>query len=421
MSEGAPNAPVALASRATGALAAGTVAAYAAMYVTQPLLPLLSAEFGVAPATAGLSVSAVVLAIAAGSFLAGPLSDALGRKAVMVGSLALLVAPTLACAAAATFPQLVLLRAAQGLLIPGVTAVAVAWAGDHYAPGRLRTAVGVVIAASVTGGLLGRVLSGVVASQAGWRAAFVVSAGVTAAGALGMARELPGGGSRGAPWRGAFGGMLRHLGDRRLLGGFALAFCLFFAFIAVFTYLPYRLAAPPFRLSTDAIAAAYLVYVAGIVVSPAAGRLATRLSPVTLIQGGLAVSAAGVAITLSGSLAMLVAGLLVLVVGMFTAQAIGPSYVNENAREAKGGANALYLAAYYLGGTLGSWLPGHAWQRWGWPGVAAASLVALAAASIAVGVLCREAGGPTGRPSQAGPLARAVRRRPGSAGRPRRR
>jgi YNFM family putative membrane transporter len=120
----------------------GTVAAYAAMYVTQPLLPMLSGEFGIPPATAGLSVSAVVLAIAAGSFLAGPLSDALGRKTVMVGSLALLVLPTLACAMARTFPELVALRAVQGLLIPGVTAVAVAWAGDHYAPGQLRTAVG---------------------------------------------------------------------------------------------------------------------------------------------------------------------------------------------------------------------------------------------------------------------------------------
>jgi YNFM family putative membrane transporter len=365
---------VPLRSRATGALCTGTVAAYAAMYVTQPLLPLLSA---------------VVLAIAAGSFLAGPLSDALGRKAVMVGSLLLLVLPTLACAAARSFPELVALRAAQGLLIPGVTAVSVAWAGDHFAPGQLRAAVGAVIAASVAGGLLGRVASGLVAAQGGWRAAFLLSAAITAAGAAGMWFELPGGGSPAAPWRGALRGMLRHLGDRRLLGGFALAFCLFFAFIAIFTYLPYRLAAPPFRLSTDAIASAYLVYVVGIVASPLAGRLAARVAPERIMLAGLAISAAGVAVTLSGSLAVLVGGLLVLVVGMFTAQALGPSYVNETAREAKGGASALYLAFYYLGGTLGSWLPGLAWQRWGWNGVAGASLLALCAAALAVSLLCR--------------------------------
>ena len=189
--------------------------------------------------------------------------------------------------------------------------------------------------------------------------------------------------------------MLRHLRDRRLLGGFALAFCLFFAFIAVFTYLPYRLAAPPFRLSTDAIASAYLVYVVGIAASPLAGRLAARVAPERIMLAGLAISAAGVAVTLSGSLAVLVTGLLVLVVGMFTAQALGPSYVNETATEAKGGASALYLAFYYLGGTLGSWLPGLAWQRWGWAGVAGSSLLALGAAALAVSILCRPGGGPS--------------------------
>jgi YNFM family putative membrane transporter len=388
---------VPLRSRATGALCAGTIAAYAAMYVTQPLLPLLSAEFHVAPATAGLTVSAVVLAIAAGSFVAGPLSDAVGRKRVMVGALVLLLLPTLGCAVARTFPELVFLRAVQGLLIPGVTAVAVAWAGDHYAPSQLRTSVGAIIAASVAGGLLGRVASGFAAERGGWRTAFLVSAVVTAAGAAGMWLELPRGAPARAPWRGAFAGMFRHLGDRRLLGGFALAFCLFFGFIAVFTYLPYRLAAAPFRLSTDAISYAYLVYLAGIVVSPLAGRLATRVAPERLMLVGLALSAVGVAVTLANSLPVLVAGLLILVVGMFTAQALGPSWVNEAATQSKGGANALYLAFYYAGGTLGSWLPGLAWERWGWPGVALSSAAAIGAGAVAVGTLCRPAR-PSARP-----------------------
>ncbi len=46
------------------ALYAGTVAAYGDMYVTQSILPVLAAEFGVGAARAGLTVSAVVLAIA---------------------------------------------------------------------------------------------------------------------------------------------------------------------------------------------------------------------------------------------------------------------------------------------------------------------------------------------------------------------
>ena len=86
------------------ALYAGTVAAYADMYVTQPVLPLLSREFGVGPARAGLTVSAVVLAIAATSSAYGPLSDALGRRRVMAGATAALAVATLACAFAPGSP-----------------------------------------------------------------------------------------------------------------------------------------------------------------------------------------------------------------------------------------------------------------------------------------------------------------------------
>jgi YNFM family putative membrane transporter len=115
----------------------GTVAAYADMSLTQPILPLLSREFGVGPARAGFTVSAVVLAIAAASSFYGPLSDVLGRKHVMVGATALRAAATLACAFAPTFGMLVVLRAVQGVLVPGTTAVVVVVAG--------------IIAASVVG------------------------------------------------------------------------------------------------------------------------------------------------------------------------------------------------------------------------------------------------------------------------------
>ena len=88
--------------RETAALYAGTIAVYSDMYITQPVLPVLSREFGVGPARAGLTVSAVVLAIAAASSFYGPLSDALGRRRVMAGATALLAVATVACAFAPT-------------------------------------------------------------------------------------------------------------------------------------------------------------------------------------------------------------------------------------------------------------------------------------------------------------------------------
>lgn len=372
------------------ALYLGTAAVYADMYVTQPVLPLLSRDFGVVPAKAGLTVSAVVFAIAIASAAHGALSDALGRKRVMVGATALLAVPTLLCAFAGSFGALVAWRAAQGLLIPGMTAVAVAYVGDEFEPRDVGPVVGGYIAASVAGGLAGRVVSGAVSAHLGWRAAFALFAATTLAAAALMAAALP---SRRPPAHdgraGPPGGMLAHLRDRRLAGAYLVGLTLFFGFIGVFTYLPYRLVAPPFGLSTGIVSSVYLVYVAGVVVSPVAGRLSGRIPPERLMAAGLALSVAGVCMTLLPSLAAVVAGLLVLCAGMFTAQSIAPSYVNVNARGAKGGASALYLALYYAGGTLGSSLPGLAWQRWAWPGVVAACVAALLAGLAAVLLLCR--------------------------------
>jgi YNFM family putative membrane transporter len=371
------------------ALYAATIACYADMYLTQPVLPVLSREFGIAPAKAGLSVSAVVFAIAAASSFYGPLSDALGRKRVMVGAAALLAIPTALCAATDTFAPLLALRAAQGVLIPGVTAVSIAYAGDRVERSRLTVVVGGIIAASVAGGLLGRVAGGLIASALGWRASFVIFSGVTLATAALLARGLDG--QRSAErvaWTSAYGGMLAHLLDRRLLGAFLIGFALFFGFIGIFTYLPYHLSAAPYHLSTAAVSTVYAVYVAGIVVSPIAGRLAAHVSSRLLMAVGLAIAATGMAATLLRPLAAIVVALVVLCVGMFTAQSIAPSFVNASAPRAKGGANALYLSFYYLGGTLGSVVPGLAWQAWRWPGVVAVCVASLGLAVLADAFLC---------------------------------
>jgi len=375
--------------RETAALYLATIACYADMYLTQPVLPELSREFGVAPAQAGLTVSAVVLAIAAASTLYGALSDALGRRRVMVASAALLVVPTLACAFAPSFRALLALRALQGAFIPGVTAVSVAYAGDRWPPDRLTRVVAGIMGAAVAGGLLGRVMAGPVTAAFGWRATFLVGAAVTAVAAAGLARELgPAPARQPLALHRAWAGVMGHLREPRLLGAFLIGASLFFGWMGLFTFLPYHLTSGRYRLPTALVSSVYLVYTAGVVASPMAGRLAQRFPPRAVMAAGLAAGACGAALTLAGPLPVVLAGLVVFVGGAYTAQAVAPSFVNASARVAKGGANALYLSFYYVGGTLGSSLPGLAWQRWRWPGVVVICFAALAAALAADGLLC---------------------------------
>jgi YNFM family putative membrane transporter len=376
------------------ALFMATASVFADMYVTQPLLPILSNEYGVAPAVAGTTISAVVLTTALFSSAYGPLGDVLGRKPVMVGSCALLGIATLICPSAPSFAALVAMRGVQGALVPGVSAVAVAYIGDAFAGARAGAFVGAYIAATVTGGLLGRVVTGLLADRFGWHAAFYAFGALTLAGAAAMGfalRANPRPPSRRgllSDWLAAYREMALHLRNPRLFGAFLIGATLFFGFIGVFTYLPYYLSAAPFRLSTSAISWFFGAYLAGVIVSPIAGRASSRVPQRALMALGIVVAASGIALTLMPSLGWIATGVVVLCLGMFTAQSVAPAFVNRIAPVAKGGANALYHTFYYVGAVFGSTLPGLAWQRFAWPGVAAACLAGLAVALCSDWLLC---------------------------------
>lgn len=366
------------------------IAVFADLYTTQPILPILSQRFGVSAGTAGLTISVVVLMIAFISATYGFLSDILGRKPVMVAACALLAVPTFLCAVAPTFETLLLFRALQGLFMPGFTAVAVAYLGDHYAGADLGPKVGGWIAATVAGGLSGRVASGLIASWINWRAPFIFFGLWTLVAAIALGRLLP-------PQQGvqrvelslAYRGMFGHFRNRRLVGSFIIGAGVFFATIGVFTYLPYYLTAPPFRLSTAVVSSIYLVYFAGVATSLITARLTRSISGQKVMAVGLAIAALGVLITEVKSIPMVLLGLVVLCIGMFTVQSTAPAFVNSNAHAAKGGAGALYTSFYYFGASFGSAIPGYALQSWGWTGVVSTCLAALMIGLLADLVLCR--------------------------------
>ncbi len=376
------------------ALYLATTAAFADMYVTQPILPQLAGDFGVSAATAGLTISAVVLTTALSSSAYGPLSEVLGRRPLMVWGSLLLAVATFACGFASSFGMLVALRALQGVLVPCISALAVAYIHDDLSGYDAGTVVGGYVAASVAGGLTGRIVSGLVADAYGWHSTFAVFAALTLAGALSLAFTLRGSSVR--PSRAnvlhdlaaSYGGMLGHLRDVRLVGAFAIGAALFFAFIGVFTYLPFYLTAAPFHLTTAAISWLYASYLAGVLVSPVAGRLSRRFSRRLIMGAGIAIAMAAIVALLAHALVVIIVACVVLCAGMFLAQPIAPTYVALTAGEAKGSATALYQSFYYLGGVFGSTLPGLAWDRWAWPGVVATCSASLVVALLADLLLC---------------------------------
>ena len=189
-----------------GALLALGLAGFCAflnVYAAQPLLPLLTATFGASKAAAGLTVSAPNLAVA----LAAPLVSARAARyplhRVIAAALLALSVPTLLAATADSLPALIGWRFVQGLAVPGVYAVGMAYAASTWPPATLGRATAALVTGNVLGGFFGRTIAGFSAEAGGWRSAFVVLGLLTAAGAAATWWLLPApDGATSTPYRG---------------------------------------------------------------------------------------------------------------------------------------------------------------------------------------------------------------------------
>ena len=374
------------------AISLAAFCAFLDLYAPQAVLPRLRDELGVSAGDAGLLVSATTFAIALIAPFTGTVADVLGRKRVIAIAMAALVVPTVLVALATSLPMLVLWRFVQGLLLPPVFAVTIAYIAEEFSPREATGVTGLYISASSLGGFLGRFLTGILAEHLGWRDAFLVLAAVTLACAAGVALLLP-------PERGftradgvlsAARQMLRHLTDRRLVAIYAVGFGVLFTFVATFTYVNFHLAAAPYRLSPSGLGAIFAVYLMGSLVAPLTGRGVARFGRRRLVVGLIVFWGAGLALTLLPSLGAIVAGLALGVGCGFVCQAVATGFVALSVPTGRSSAIGLYATCYYLGGSAGGVLPALAWNAAGWPGCVALLLGVLLLLAVVVELSWRD-------------------------------
>lgn len=349
------------------------------VYATQTLLPLLSRLFSASKFQVSLTVSATTVAIALAAPAVGLLAERFGRRQTMVASVSLLTLPILLAATSPTLHWLIGWRFAQGLLMPGIIAVTIAYISEEWAAGGAAAVMAAYVAGNVLGGVTGRFLSGMIAEHFGWRMSFVALGALNALGAAAVWKWLPhpritaAGGSL----RGAARDMLAHLRKPVLVATFAIGMGTLFALVATFTYITFYLAAPPFGLGTAALGSLFLVYLVGVVVTPMCGRWIDRLGHRAAYVASALASAAGIAMTLSHWLPLVVAGLALCSTGVFVCQSAATAYLGHVAGRAKSSAAGLYSTFYYAGGTLGAAVPALAWSAGGWPGCVAMTIAVL--------------------------------------------
>src|SRR5438093_125780 len=92
----------------------------------------------------------------------------------------------------------------------------------------------------------------------------------------------------------------------------------------------------------------------------------------------LALAALGLALSLPASLPSLVVGLALVTLANFSGVTAAQLGVADATAVDRGAASAVYFSLYYGIGSLGAYVPGLAWERYGWDGVAVTGFAALA-------------------------------------------
>jgi MFS transporter, YNFM family, putative membrane transport protein len=366
------------------AVAIAGFCAFLNLYSPQALLPALAREFGVGAAEISTIMTASALAIALTAPFTGAIADVLGRKRVITVAMLAVVVPMAGAALARDVGELIAWRFAQGLLLPPIFAVTVAYIGDEWPPAQVAGVAGIYIAGSSLGGFCGRFVPGVLGDLIGWRGAFLVLAALSFAGAVLLALLLPRekGFVRSEGLAASARHMLAHLRNPQLLATYAIGFGVLFNFIAVFTYVSFHLAAPPYNFSSTLLGAIFVTYLAGTAIAPATGWMMARLGRRRFVLAVIAAWAGGAVLMLAPPLPAILAGLVLCAVCGMLCQTIATGYVTAIAKEGRSSAVGLYVTAFYIGGSMGAFLPGLAWDAGGWPAAVAMVLAMLAAMAL---------------------------------------
>ncbi|POX54541.1 MFS transporter [Streptomyces sp. Ru72] len=357
------------------------VATFALLYSTQALLPLVSRDFGVTASAASWTVSGATGALALFVLPMSALSERFGRRTLMTASLAVAVTVGLLVPFAPSLGSLIVLRAVQGAALAGLPASATAYLAEEVRPKALVTAIGLFVAGNSVGGMSGRIITGWVAQEWGWRVAVGTVGVIAVACAVAFRLLLP------AP-KHFTAGSLRprvlartvrdHLANPLLRRLYAIGALFMTVFGGVYTVIGYRLTEAPFGLPQGIIGSIFLVYLVGTVSASTAGRLVGRLGRRGALYLAGGTTTAGLLLSLASSLPLVLLGLVLITAGFFAGHAVASSAVSHTAEEGRAQASALYQSAYYIGSSTGSTLGAVAFHAGGWTGTVGMGVLAVA-------------------------------------------
>jgi DHA1 family bicyclomycin/chloramphenicol resistance-like MFS transporter len=253
--------------------------------------PAIAVEFGTSASMVQFTLTTFLVGLAAGQLFIGQLSDRLGRRGPLLAGIIGCLVASMACALSPSIEVLIALRFVQGFAGAAGVVVARAIIADRSQGAQAAQLYSVMMVIGVLAPVVAPILGGQVVAGLGWRAVFVVLAGlnlVMLLGAYFMAGEsLPAPQRRPAGLK-AFGrSALSVLSNRRFMGYTLTLGCTSAAMFSYISASPFVLqnilGMSPRTYSLTFGACSLAVAASGLL----SARLVRSVAPRTLLTGGI--------------------------------------------------------------------------------------------------------------------------------------
>jgi predicted MFS family arabinose efflux permease len=347
------------------------------IYYSQPLIPLIAKEFGIAESQAGEITFLNQLGYALGILFFVPVGDLIERRK-------LIMAVTFICVgslAATTFANQFWLLAIASVFV-GVTSVVpqmiIPMAAALASPEKRGKVIGNVMSGLLIGILLSRTLSGIVGAHFGWRGMYGLATIITLIQLPLMYFFFP---VSQPAFKGTYGKLMKslfemfkydELREATLLSGSAFA-----CFGMFWTGMVLWLSSSAFGLNSDTIGLFGLAGALGALFAPLAGRSADKRHPRKAIGLGIFILILSFVIfyIFRFSIIGICFGIITLDFAMQAIHVSNQTRVYAILPEARNRLNTIYMTGAFIGTASGSALALIVWKHGSWPGICLTGVV----------------------------------------------
>ena len=372
-------------------------AASSQIMIISPILPRIGEELGIAESVLGTLVSAYSLMVGAFAIIAGPISDKIGRRRILLLGSGLMTVALLMHHFVVGYYSFLAVRVGTGLAGGILSGSAVAYVGDYFPYNRRGWATGWMMSGMAAGQIAGIPLGIVLAGAFGFRAPFYLFAAAMGMTCLLIWLRVPqpdvkrtrGPLSVGRAIRG-----YKKLLKQKEIASATVAYFLMFIGVSLFVvYLPYWLE-EDLGVTPGAIALMFVVGgVANVLTGPQAGKLSDRVGRkriVILSSLGLAVVMTLTTVVIRDAVTAYV---LFFITMVLVAMRISPfsalltALVSDDRR---GSLMSLAVAIGQVGFAMGAAVAGPLYTRFGYLSDTVLGAVAVVAMAAVVGYLVPE-------------------------------